>query len=162
MKHKFSQSHFPIQTQSQRNSEGPRPRRLTKSLQPSSQCPMGAYHPHKAPQDAGWCVYTWHTRQGPDRVCFSSSIGSNLRSTSYDHMPKKNRAHCVCKGPGSRSFISLWSFVTTMVLIPTNSGMRQIIKYTEQLLSSSHRSVYLLTDRFGLLVKPHEKVFIFG
>ena len=109
MKHKFSQSHFPIQTQSQRNSEGPRPRRLTKSLQPSSQCPMGTYPPHKTPQDTGWCVYTWHTRQGPDRACFSSSSGSNLRSTSYDHMPKKNRTHCVCKEPGSRSFISLWS-----------------------------------------------------
>ena len=32
MTQKFSQSHFRIQTQSQRGSEGPRPRRLTKDL----------------------------------------------------------------------------------------------------------------------------------
>jgi len=41
MTQKFSQSHFRIQTRSQRHSEGPCPRRLTKSLQQSSQCPMG-------------------------------------------------------------------------------------------------------------------------
>ena len=42
MTQKFSQSHFRIQTRSQRHSEGPRPRprRLTKALQPSSQGPM--------------------------------------------------------------------------------------------------------------------------
>ena len=32
MTHKFSQSHFRIQTRSQRRREGPRPRRLTKVL----------------------------------------------------------------------------------------------------------------------------------
>ena len=72
MTYKFSQSHFPIQTQSQRRSEGPRPCRLTKALQPSSQCPMGAYQPHRAPdvaQVAGWCEYVRDTRQGPDRTC---------------------------------------------------------------------------------------------
>ena len=37
----FGESHVRIQTRSQRHSEGPRPRRLTKALQPSSQCPMG-------------------------------------------------------------------------------------------------------------------------
>jgi hypothetical protein len=39
MTHKLSQSHFRIQTRSQRHSEGPHPRpcRLTKVLQPSSQ-----------------------------------------------------------------------------------------------------------------------------
>jgi hypothetical protein len=43
MTQKFSQSHFRIQTRSQRQSEGPHPRpsRLTKALQPSSQGPMG-------------------------------------------------------------------------------------------------------------------------
>ena len=42
MTQKFSQSHFQIQTRSQRHSEGPhpRPRRLTKALQPSSQGPI--------------------------------------------------------------------------------------------------------------------------
>lgn len=40
MTQKFSQSHFPIQTQSQRRSEGPRPRGLTKTLEPSSQVPL--------------------------------------------------------------------------------------------------------------------------
>ena len=49
MTQKFSQSHFRIQTRSQRRSEGPRPRRLTKALQPSSQCPMGAYQSHRDP-----------------------------------------------------------------------------------------------------------------
>ncbi len=51
MTQKFSQSHFRIQTRSQRHSEGPhpRPRRLTKALQPSSQGPMGVCQPHR-----GW------------------------------------------------------------------------------------------------------------
>ena len=37
MTQKVSQIHFRIQTRSQRLSEGPRPRRMTKTLQPSSQ-----------------------------------------------------------------------------------------------------------------------------
>ena len=69
MTQKFSQSHFRIQTRSQRHSEGPhpRPRRLTKALQPSSQGPMGACQPHRAPDGAqaeGWCVYARDARQG--------------------------------------------------------------------------------------------------
>ena len=63
---------------SQRRSVGPRPRRLTKDLQPSSQCPMGTYQSHRDPDVAecgGWCVYTRDTRQGPDITCFSSSSG---------------------------------------------------------------------------------------
>jgi len=93
MTHKFSHSHFRIQTRSQRRREGPRPRRLTKALLPSSRCPMGAYQPHRAPDGAqaeGWCVYARDARQGPDRACFSSWSGSNPRSTSYAHMPKQN------------------------------------------------------------------------
>ena len=95
MTHKFSQSHFRIQTRSQRRREGPRPRRLTKVLLPSSRCPMGAYQPHRAPDGAqaeGWCVYARDVRQGPDRACFSSWSGSNPQSTSYAHMLKQNRA----------------------------------------------------------------------
>jgi hypothetical protein len=53
MTHKFNQSHFRIQTRSQRRTQGPRPRRLTKALQPSSQCPTGAYQPHRAPDTGG-------------------------------------------------------------------------------------------------------------
>ena len=49
MTHKFSQSHFRIQTWSQRRTAGPRPRRLTKALQPSSQGSTGAYQPNRAP-----------------------------------------------------------------------------------------------------------------
>ena len=69
MTQKFRQSHFRIQTGSQRHSEGPRPRprRLTKALQPSSQGPMGACQPHRAPDGAqaeGWCVYARDARQG--------------------------------------------------------------------------------------------------
>ena len=97
MTQKFSRSHFRIQTGSQRHSEGPRPRprRLTKDLQPSSQCPMGSCQPHRSPDGAqtqGWCVYTPYARQGPDRVCFSSWSGSNPGSTRYAHMAKQNRA----------------------------------------------------------------------
>ncbi len=74
MTQKFSQSHFRIQTRSQRHSEGPRPhpRRLTKTLQPSSQGPMGACQSHRVPdgdQTEGWCVYARDARQGPDRTC---------------------------------------------------------------------------------------------
>jgi hypothetical protein len=70
MTQKFSQSLFRIQTRSQRHSEGPhlRPRRLTKALQPSSQGPMGACQPHRAPdgvQAEGWCVYARDAQQGP-------------------------------------------------------------------------------------------------
>jgi hypothetical protein len=93
MTHKFSQSHFRIQTRSQRRREGPR--RLTKALLPSSRCPMGAYQTHRAPDGAqaeGWCVYARDARQGPDRACFSSWSGSNPRSTSYAHMPKRPEA----------------------------------------------------------------------
>jgi len=52
MTQKFSQSHFRIQTRSQRHRKGPRPRRLTKALQSSCQCAMGAYQPHRAPDGA--------------------------------------------------------------------------------------------------------------
>ncbi len=72
----------------------PRPRRLTKVLQPSSQGPMGACQTHRDPdgaQDEGWCVYARDAQQVPDRVCFSSWSGSNPGSTSYAHMSKKNR-----------------------------------------------------------------------
>ena len=45
MTQKFNQSQFRIQTRRQGRhcSEGPRPRRLTKVLQPSSLCPMEVY-----------------------------------------------------------------------------------------------------------------------
>ena len=46
---KLVKSHFGIQTRSQRHSEGLRPRRLEKTLQPSSQCPTGVYQPHRVP-----------------------------------------------------------------------------------------------------------------
>jgi hypothetical protein len=77
MTHKLSQSHFRTQTRSQRHSVGPhpRPRRLTKALQPSSQGPMGARQPHcgqDGAQAEGWCVCAREARQGPDRACFSS------------------------------------------------------------------------------------------
>jgi hypothetical protein len=83
MTHKLSQSHFRIQTRSQRHSEGPhpRPRRLTKTLQPSSQGLMGARQAHRGPDGAqveGWCVYTRDTRQGPDRACFSFGVDPTL------------------------------------------------------------------------------------
>ena len=73
-------SHFRIQTRRQGRhcSEGPRPRRLTKTLQPSSQCPMEPYQSHRvpdSPQTKGWCVCTRDTRQGPDRSCFSTRPG---------------------------------------------------------------------------------------
>ncbi len=97
MTQKFRQCLFRIQTRCQRHSEGPhpRPRRLTKALQPSSQGPMGACQPHRAPDGAqveGWCVYSRDDQQGPDRTCLSSWSGSNPGSTSYAHMPKQNRA----------------------------------------------------------------------
>ncbi len=65
MTHKFRQSHFRIQTRSQRRREGC-PRRLTKTLQPSSRCSMGSYQSHRVPngtQDEGWCVYAQDVRQ---------------------------------------------------------------------------------------------------
>jgi hypothetical protein len=98
MTQKFSQSHFRIQARSQKHTEGPRPRSrgLTKTLQPSSQGPMGGCQSHRSPdgyQDEGWCVYARDTRQGPDRTCFSSWSGSNNPgSTSYADMSKQNRS----------------------------------------------------------------------
>ena len=95
MTQKFSQSPCRIQTRSQRLREGPRPRRLTKVLQPSSQCPTGEYQPHRAPDVArasGSREYARDARQAPDRVCFFSLSGSNPRSTTYARIPKKNRA----------------------------------------------------------------------
>ena len=58
MTQKFSQSHFRIQTRGQRNSEGPRPRRLTRTLHPSSQFPMGEYQSHRSPDSS---VSTYET-----------------------------------------------------------------------------------------------------
>jgi hypothetical protein len=71
MTQKFSQTPCRLQTPSQRRREGPRPRRLTKDLQLSSQCPMGAYQPHRGPdgvQTKGLCVFARDARQGPECV----------------------------------------------------------------------------------------------
>jgi hypothetical protein len=84
MTSKFSQTPCRIQTRNQRLREGPSPRRLTKTLQLSSQWPMGTYHPHRSPdgdQSEGCCVNSRDTRQGPDRVCFSSRSGSEYENT---------------------------------------------------------------------------------
>ncbi len=111
MTHKFSQSHFRIQTRSQTRREGPRSRRLTKTLLPSSRCPMGSYQSHRssdgAQAEGGW-VYARDTRQGLDRVCFSSWSGSNPRSTRYVHMPKKNRTGTRPWGPVSWTQTRVW------------------------------------------------------
>ena len=133
MTQKFSQSHFRIQTRSQRRSEGPRPRRLTKVLQPSSQCPMGAYQPHRDPDTAqaeGWCACERDTRQGPDRVCFSSSSGSNSRSPRYSHMPKQNRA-------GSRP----WYVLDTLQDIDTDKCRNATYHQVHRKLSGTHTGV---------------------
>jgi hypothetical protein len=48
------------QTRSQGLSWGPRPRRLTKILQPSSQFVTGGYRNHKTPEDVqetDWCSH---------------------------------------------------------------------------------------------------------
>ncbi len=84
---KFSQSHSRKQShsQSESRSRGPRPRRLTKTLEPPSQCPTGTDRSHRPPddtRDGGWCVCARDTRQVPNRVCFSSLSGSNPRSTT--------------------------------------------------------------------------------
>ncbi len=94
---KFSQSLFRIQTRtrSRRHCGGVRPRRLTKTLQPSSRCPTGEDRSHRSVDcvpTSVWCECERDTRQVPDRVCFSSLNGSNPRSTSYSHMSKQNRA----------------------------------------------------------------------
>jgi hypothetical protein len=98
MTQKFSQSHFRIQSRSQRHSEGPhpRPRRLTKALQPSSQGPMGACQSHGAPdggQVEGWCVYARDAQQGPDRACFASWSGSNPGSTMITCRNRTGKKH---------------------------------------------------------------------
>ena len=49
------------QSHSQSHSRGPRPRRLTKPLEPPSQCPMGTDRSHRTPDDVGWCVWTKHS-----------------------------------------------------------------------------------------------------
>jgi hypothetical protein len=70
---------------------GARPRRVTKALQPPSQCPRGADRTHRTPDTvptSDWCERVRDARQGPDQVCYSSLSGSNPRWTSYDHMPK--------------------------------------------------------------------------
>ena len=54
-----SQSRSQSESQSQSHSRGPRPRRVTKALEPPSQCPMGADRSHTDPDDTragGWCV----------------------------------------------------------------------------------------------------------
>ena len=58
---KFSQSQSRSQSESQSQSQSreTRPRRLTKTLEPPSQCPMGADRSHIDPDDTragGWCV----------------------------------------------------------------------------------------------------------
>ena len=129
-------SHFPIQTRSQRRSKGPRPRCLTKALQPSSQCPMGAYQSHRPPdsaQTAGWCVYARGTRQGPDKACFSSSSGYNPR------------LHCVWKGPGSRSFISLRRLWLPALQEILNSSYWSFISVAEGAPGALARSVMTLS-----------------
>jgi hypothetical protein len=76
-------------SRSESHSRGPRPRRLTKALEPPSQCPMGADRSHGAPDDdraGGWCVCARDARQAADRACSSSSSGSNPRSTTNDRM----------------------------------------------------------------------------
>ena len=96
IRQQFSQSLFRIQTRTRtrRHCGGPRPRRLTKVLQPPSQCPRGTDRSHRGPDDvptSDWCELGWDTRQGPDQVCFSSLSGSNPRWTSYLLMTKQNR-----------------------------------------------------------------------
>ena len=94
MTQKFSQSRR-IQTRSQRHREGPRPRRLTKALQPSSRCPTGEDRSRRTVDvvpASDWCDRARGARQVPDRACFSSLSGSNPRSTSYARIPKQNRA----------------------------------------------------------------------
>jgi hypothetical protein len=118
MTQKFSQSHFRIQTRSQRHSDGPRPRpcRLTKTLQPSSQGPTAAYQPHRAPDAArawGSRECARDARQAPDRVCFFSLSGSNPRLTTYVRMPKQNRTGArpwgVTASVQSRDWRTFWS-----------------------------------------------------
>ncbi len=95
MTQKFSQSPCRIQTRSQRHREGPRPCRLTKTLQPSSECPTAAYQSHRAPDTArasGSRECARDDRQAPDRVCFFSLSGSNPRSTTYAGMSNQNRS----------------------------------------------------------------------
>ncbi len=122
MTQKFSQSHFRIQTKSQRHSQwhsdGPHPRpcRLKKTLQPSSQCPTAAYQPHRAPDAArawGSRECTWDARQPPYQVCFFSLSGSNLRLTTYARMPKQNRTGTrpwgLATSVQSRAWRTFWS-----------------------------------------------------
>ena len=99
----FSQSLFRFQdrTRSWRHCGGSRPRRLIKTLQPSSQCPTGANRSHRDPDvvpTSDWCLCTRDARQGPDRVCFSSLSVSNPRSMSYDR----------CRRSENRSGVSHW------------------------------------------------------
>jgi hypothetical protein len=74
MTHKFSQCHFQIQTRSQRRREGPRPRRLTETLQPSCRCSMGAYQSHRAPDGAQVEGSTLHR---PDMITYRSRTGQD-------------------------------------------------------------------------------------
>ena len=49
---------FQTRTRSRRHVGGPRPRRLTNVLQPSSQCPMGSDRTHTDPDvvpTSDWC-----------------------------------------------------------------------------------------------------------
>ena len=71
----FSQNLFRIQTRtrSRRHCGGPHPRRLTKALEPSPQCPTGADWSRRAPDGvptSDWCERARVTRQTPDRSCF--------------------------------------------------------------------------------------------
>ncbi len=108
----FSQSHFRIQTRTRtlRHCEGGCPRRLTKTLQPPSQCPRGTDRTHRVPDTvptSDWCECGRDARQGPDQTWFSSLSGSNTRWTSYTLMSKQNRA-------GTRP----WGSITKEGLIP--------------------------------------------
>ena len=90
-----SQSRSESESESESQSRGPCPRRLTQALEPPSQCPMGVDRSHTAPDDVragGWCACARDARQAADRACFSSSSGSNPRSTSYARMLKQSRA----------------------------------------------------------------------
>ena len=82
-------------TRSLRLCGGTRLRRLTQTLQPSSQCPTGADRSHRSADvvpTSNWCEYSRDSRQAVDRACFSFLSGSNPLSTSYARMPMQNRA----------------------------------------------------------------------